>query len=160
MTDVIKCHVLGIASQTLDSIQSDSPGGAVWSGVRVRLSDGRTRFFPNMSVDAEASLIIQSAMDCGEAVELWLSGHPKMVCVYGVKHKLDVHYTDVDYCSARKKAIKFLIGGVLMLPFFGFGVPVLILSIIYFYVASQLKPDVSRDYFLSHGDGGMLAEAA
>lgn len=160
MSEIIKCHVLGVASETLNGIQSDSPGGAVWSGVRVRLTGGKTRFFPNVIVDAETTLIIQAATDRGEPFELWLSGKPKVACVYGVKHNGDSHYSDQQFRTLRKRAIQFLAIGILTLPILGLGVLGLIASIQAFFVASQFRPEYSREYFFSHGQDAALPQAA
>ncbi|MGE7418671.1 hypothetical protein [Methylobacterium tarhaniae] len=160
MPEIIKCHVLGVVSQTLNDFQSNDPGGAVWSGVRVRLPSGQIRFFPNMAVDAEASLIIQAAMDCGGPVELWLNGIDKLTCVYGVKHGSDMHYTEHHYHDMKKQAFKYLAISIIMLPVFGLGFLILFVSWQIFDMASKCKPAYSKEYFLGLGLDNFISEAA
>ncbi|MEH3118800.1 MAG: hypothetical protein PGN25_14705 [Methylorubrum populi] len=156
MDEVITCTLLGYASTTVFDVQADPSGRQIWTGVRVRTVDGKARFFPSMLVEAEASLILDAAMQRGEQVELWLSGKVERAYPYDIRTATEAWYTDACSSHLRGQAIKTLVIGILTLPLFGLGLLVLWMSMGYFWASGRFAPCHSRETFeLGYEVGGL-----
>ena len=147
MDEIITCTLLGVASGTLFDLQSNPSGREVWTGVRVRTTDGRTRFFPRMTVEAEASVILDAAIRRGEMVELWLAGNNKTAYPYGIRTSGDAWYTEGWGGELRGDALKFLLIGILTLPLLGIGVLVLLMALGYLINSYSFDARYSREEF-------------
>jgi hypothetical protein len=153
MDEIITCTVTGIASTALGDVVSNPSGREIWTGVKIRTADGKSRFFPSMLVEAEASLIINEAMDRGEPVELWLSGKDIRAYPYGVRTARETWYGDVFGPYLRNQGLKWLALGILLLPLLGLGVLFILSAIGYFFNAATFGARRSRETFEYGLDG-------
>ncbi len=152
MDEVIRCRLMGVASVDLGDAGPGSTGRQAWIGVRVRMEDGTVRFFQRMAVEAEASLILQAAMEDGETVELWLTGKNACVHPYGIRTATEAWYGDALSRDLREAAIKYLVIGVILLPALGVGVLGLIASVSYLSASHTFAPRRTHDEFMSAAD--------
>lgn len=159
MDEIIRCRIMGVASVDLGGAGPDADGRQIWIGVRVRPQAGPVRFLERMVLEAEASLILQDAMETGDPVELWLTGKEGRVHPYGIRTATEAWYSDALGRDLRKAALKYLAIGVLLLPALGIGVLGLIASAGYLSASSTFAPRRSREEFMS-GDASDLATPA
>ncbi|MCJ2006256.1 hypothetical protein [Methylobacterium sp. J-092] len=156
MNEVVTGTLLGIASYNLFDIQVNPSGREVWSGVRMRTANGRTRFFTGMTVEAEAAIILRAAMEHGDTVELWLSGKEQRVHPYGIRSDAEEWYSDAFSRDVNGEAVKWLVIGLLTLPLIGLGVFFLWASISKFIDAARFAPTHSRGVFDLGYEAGVL----
>lgn len=100
-----------------------------------------------MLVEAEASLIINEAMDRGEPVELWLSGKDVRAYPYGVRTSREAWYGAPISPYLRNQGIKWLVMGIFLLPVLGIGALFILTSIGYFFNAGTFAARQSRETF-------------
>lgn len=156
MNEVIRCTLLGVASSTLFDIQANPSGREVWTGVRVRLANGKTRFFTGMTVEAEAAIILRAAMEHGESVELWLSGKPQRAHPYGIRTATEEWYSDAFSRDIHAEALKWVFRGILTLPIFGLGLFFLWEAVVKFVSSTTFAPHHSREVFELGYEAGVL----
>lgn len=147
MDEIITGTFIGIASTALGDVATNPTGREIWTAVKVRTADGKTRFFPSMLVEAEASLVINEAMDRGEPVEIWLSGKDVRAYPYGVRTSRETWYGAPFSPYLRNQGIKWLIMGIFLLPVLGLGVLFILTSIGYFFNAGTFAARRSRETF-------------
>lgn len=147
MDEIITGTVTGIASTALGDVATNPTGREIWTGVKIRTADGKSRFFPSMLVESEASLIINEAMDRGEPVELWLSGKDIRAYPYGVRTAREAWYGDVFGPYLRNQGFKWLALGILLLPVIGIGVLFILSAIGYFFNAGSFAARRSHETF-------------
>lgn len=156
MDEIITCTILGIASIALGDTKSNPSGRETWTGVRVRTPDGKARFFKSMLVEAEASIILHSAMDRGEQVEMWLTGKTERPYPYAIRTTSDAWYNDSLGREFRFDALKIFLIGVLLLPVIGIGVLGLIASIGILWSSFTFSARHSRETFDLGYEAGVL----
>ncbi|AWV17645.1 hypothetical protein A3862_20845 [Methylobacterium sp. XJLW] len=159
MDEIITGTVTGIASTALGDVATNPTGREIWTGVKIRTADGKSRFFPSMLVEAEASLIINEAMDRGEPVELWLSGKDIRAYPYGVRTARETWYGDIFGPYLRNQGFKWLALGILLLPLLGLGVLFILSAVGYFFSAATFGARRSRQTFETGlGDASVLGD--
>lgn len=124
----------------------------------MRTPDGKARFFPSMLVEAEATLILDAAIQRGEQVELWLTGKAERACPYGIRTATEAWYTDASSRHLRTRATQALIIGILTLPLLGIGVPVLTMAAGFFIASRTSAPRHSREVFDLGYETGVLGQ--
>jgi len=102
-------------------------GGTVYSGLRLEAEDGRTYLTGRVTVPTEVNMVLHSAFDSGEPVEMWFSSDGKINMLYGARTSTDEAYGQTRLRQHRlEKAIKeslaslvmcLVVIGVVMLPF-------------------------------------------
>lgn len=147
MDEIVTCELLGVASTTVFDLQSNPSGREVWTGVRVRTGDGKARFFPGMVIEAEASIILQAALDSGERIELWLTGKAQRAHPYAIRTAIEEWYHDGYAGYLTGQGLKFLLIGIVTLPLLGMGIFGIIAAIQYFLGASTFSARHSRQVF-------------
>lgn len=147
MNEVIKCHFLGVGSVALGDVLTNPSGREIWTGVRLRTDAGKTRFLKSALIEAEAALIINEAMDRCEQLEVWFSGKEERAYVYGIRSATEQWYYDGYSDYLRLQGIKFLVIGVLTLPFLGLGLFGIIQAFGFFFASTTFAAYYSRKTF-------------
>ena len=160
MNEVIKCHFLGIGSVVLGDVRTNPSGREIWTGVRLRTDDGKTRFLKGALIEAEAALIINEAMDRGEQLEVWISGKEERAYVYGIKSATEEWYYDGYSDYLRLQGIKFFVIGVLTLPLLGLGIFGIIQAVGFFFASTTFAAYYSRQTFERGYEEGVLKPRA
>lgn len=160
MNEVIKCTFLGYGSVVLGDIRSNPSGREIWTGVRIRTDEGKTRFLKGMLVEAEAALIINEAMDRGSQLEVWLSGKDERAYPYAIRSATEDWYYDGYSDYLRNQGLKFLVLGILTIPLLGAGIFLIIGSFGYFGASTAFAAYYTRETFERGYEEGVLKPRA
>ncbi|SFG57849.1 hypothetical protein [Methylobacterium gossipiicola] len=160
MNEVIKCHFLGIGSVAPGDVRTNPSGREIWTGVRLRTDAGKTRFLKGALIEAEASLIINEAMDRGEQLEVWFSGKEERAYAYAIRSATEAWYYDGYADYLRLQGIKFLVIGVLTLPLLGLGIFFILQAFGFFGASTTFAASYPRSTFERGYEEGVLKPRA
>lgn len=113
-----------------------------------------------MTVEAEASIILATAMERDETVELWLSGKAQRAHPYGIRTATEDWYSDAFSAYTRADAWRWVLRSILTLPAFGLGVLFFFEAAIKFHASTKFAPRHSREVFQLGYEAGVLGRKA
>lgn len=129
-------------------------GTTVYDGIRIEPEGGEAFWLPRVVCAGRTSFLLESAMDDGEPVEIWLSGTPGCRLAYAIS-TLGEHYRDDagQPFAAAMSGLRYLLFGLITL-FFVVGAFLLPLAAYEFYRAYRLAPPSTRRQVPAEGAAG------